>query len=54
MREPDSDTEAAYWCFVNRDWAPGYYESLPIREKALIAQFILREAKAREKLASQN
>jgi len=38
----------AYYCFVNRGWAPHEYEQLPYRERVLVALFAEREAKERK------
>ena len=32
----------AYYCFVNLSWPPGKYDSLSVREKALVRAFALR------------
>lgn len=40
---------AAYYCFVNLGWPPSQYEALPYRERVMVAQFIKKELKSREK-----
>ena len=47
--DPDPETLAAYYCFVNLGWPPSKYEELPFRERALIAEFIRREIESRKK-----
>lgn len=39
----------AYYCFVNLGWPPSKYEQLPLRERVLVAQFVHKELKSREK-----
>ena len=39
----------AYYCFVNLGWPPSKYAALPYRERVLIAQFVMKETKSREK-----
>lgn len=46
---PDGDTLAAYYCFVNLGWPPSKYADLPHRERVLIAEFIHKEIKSRPK-----
>lgn len=53
MDGDDADTWLAYYCFVNRNWAPSKYEKLSFREKTLIAEFVRREVKSREKQQQQ-
>lgn len=36
------DTLVAYFCFTNLGWSPSRYESLPSREKMLVAEFSLK------------
>ena len=36
------DTLVAYFCFTNLGWSPSRYESLPPREKLLVAEFSLK------------
>lgn len=36
------DTLVAYFCFTNLGWSPSRYESLPFREKMLVAEFTLK------------
>lgn len=38
----------AYYCFVNLGWPPSKYLALPYRERALIAEMVAREVKARD------
>ena len=38
----DVDTLVAYFCFTNLGWSPSRYESLPSREKMLVAEFSLK------------
>lgn len=49
----DSDTWVAYYCFINRNWTPSQYDNLPYREKVLVAEFVSREVKSREKQAKK-
>lgn len=49
MAGGDPETMAAYYCFINLGWPPSKYERLPYRERCLIAQFIQKEIKSREK-----
>ena len=49
MEEPDLDTVTAQYCFNNHGWAPSKFAALPFRERLLIAEFMLREIKSREK-----
>ena len=49
MEEGDTETMVAYYCFVNLGWAPSKYVSLPYRERALIAEFAIRDTTRREK-----
>lgn len=53
MDGDDSDTWLAYYCFTNRNWPPSQYDNLPYREKILVAEFVKREVKAREKQAKK-
>lgn len=49
MRGGDPDTMSAYYCFVNFGWPPSKYSNLPYRERCLIAEFIRKEIKSRDK-----
>ena len=40
----------AYYCWVNRDWTPSYFDSLSYREKLLIAEFAKKEAAGRDNI----
>lgn len=53
MNGDDADTWLAYYCFVNRGWAPSQYDALPYREKVLVAEFVHHEVEAREKQAKE-
>ena len=51
MDGDDPDAWLAYYCFINRNWAPHQYEELPYREKILVAEFVHREVKSRKEQA---
>lgn len=53
MDGDDPDTWLAYYCFTNRNWTPSQYDDLTYREKILVAEFVKREVKAREKQAKK-
>ena len=39
----------AYYMFVNHGWRPSQEAGLPTREKILLAQFIRKEMRARQR-----
>lgn len=45
----DPDTLLAYYMMVNHGWRPRQVDSLPLREKALLAEMALREIRSRQK-----
>lgn len=50
MMEHDPDTVLAYYCWVNRGWAPSQYDALSPREKILVAVFAQEEASERKSI----
>lgn len=50
MAASDPDTLIAYYCFVNLGWTPSTYANLPFRERALVAEFVVREMESRKKV----
>lgn len=49
----ETDTLAAYYCFVNLGWPPSQYDNLPYREKLLVTEFALKSMKDNKEAADR-
>lgn len=43
----------AYYMFVNHGWAPHQVAELPLRERVLMIEMMVREAKARQQAVNK-